>query len=223
MAIQIQGNSGVIAEVDGTTFRAMRVVARPLDYGALGHYQVGVSTAAYVAIAAATIMFSMRWTDATRFAVVYKACVSVGATVAATAAAHIDRALQIVRGFTVSDSGGTAITLTGNNQKMRTSMATSLMGDMRVMGAAVLTAGTGTADAQAIGKVNAAMGTGAITTSPSLTVIPYTEILRDDGGYSHPVVLAQNEGLRWMNPVAGPAAASLITAFQMGWAEVTAF
>ena len=35
MAIQIQGNGGAIAEVDGTGFRALRTTARPFDHGAL--------------------------------------------------------------------------------------------------------------------------------------------------------------------------------------------
>ena len=36
MPIQIQGNGGTVAEVDGTNFRALRVNNRPVDYGALG-------------------------------------------------------------------------------------------------------------------------------------------------------------------------------------------
>lgn len=225
MAIQVQGNGGTIAEVDGTTFRALRVVSRPLDYGALGHYQIGVPTGAYVALAANAIMFSMRWGDTTRFCVLYKAACSVAATIAATAAAHIRRELIIVRGFTVSDTAQTTINLTGNvnTNKARTSMGTSLMTDMRVMGGSGITAGTGTADTNAFAAVAGAMGTGALTTTPNFTLIPYTELLKDDGGSSHPIVLATNEGARWLNNPAGPATASLISTFHMGWAEVTAY
>ena len=41
VGIQIQGNGGAIAEVDGTTFRAQRVSPRPVDHGTLGAYAYG--------------------------------------------------------------------------------------------------------------------------------------------------------------------------------------
>ena len=43
MAIQIQGNGGSVAEVDGTGFRAMRVSPRPVDAGSLGHYRLSTT------------------------------------------------------------------------------------------------------------------------------------------------------------------------------------
>ncbi len=47
MAIQIQGNGGVVAEVDGTAFRAQRITPRPLDHGSLGHYSATAASPAF--------------------------------------------------------------------------------------------------------------------------------------------------------------------------------
>ncbi|MDQ3024108.1 MAG: hypothetical protein M3R04_06975, partial [bacterium] len=70
MAVQIQGNGGVVAEVDGTTFRAQRVVSKPIEYGAFGHYRLA-TTVPLVAIQAANgTLFSFRWGDATRLCVI---------------------------------------------------------------------------------------------------------------------------------------------------------
>ena len=57
MAVQFQGNGGTVAEVDGTTFRAIRVSSKPLDYGTLGHYRVASTVALVVTQAANGTLF----------------------------------------------------------------------------------------------------------------------------------------------------------------------
>ena len=42
MAIQLQGNGGTVADVDGTNYRALRTTLRPIDYGALGSYRLSL-------------------------------------------------------------------------------------------------------------------------------------------------------------------------------------
>jgi hypothetical protein len=224
MAIQIQGNGGTIAEVDGTTFRALRVTARPLDYGALGYYSVAANTGTYAGLAAAAPLFSMRWGDATRFCVVYQFRWSVTTTVAFTAAQTIDRELIFARAFTVSDTGGTAVTLTGDNQAKRTSMGASLMTDMRVFSSAI-TAGTRTLDAASLGHV---VGWAPASTGTNgglgmhIDAQDFFGALA--GSYEHPVVLAQNEGLIGrVGAVAMGAGGTQKSHIQVAWAEVAAF
>jgi hypothetical protein len=219
MALQIQGNSGVIAEVDGTTFRALRVTPRPIDYGALGFYRLASTVALVVTQAANGTLFSFRWGDATRLAVLQFLRLECLQTAAATATIMPSFEVFIARAFTASDSVGTAITLTGNNMKKRTSMGTTLVTDIRKSAVAVgLTVGTRTLDADAMLQ----MPTNQTITTPNAG--GYRKELDFTNSGDHPVVLAQNEG--WI--VRGPtvvfgAAGTANLPVEAAWAEVTQY
>lgn len=224
MSIQVQGNGGVVAEVDGTTFRALRVTGRPIDYGAFGFYRLGmISTTMAAALAANSEIFQFRWPDATRLAVVQRISFSAGANVAATAAAITAIRAAIARAWTVNGTGGTLATLTGNNQKLRTSMGTSLAGEVRCATTTGLGAGTKTIDAQDIAAVALGIGTGAITTAVALTLIPYIQLLDINALADHPIILAQNEGWILRSEIIFPAAMTWKFAVDTSWAEVAAY
>jgi hypothetical protein len=220
MAIQVQGNGGTVAEVDGTTFRAIRMTPKPLDHGALGHYRLATTVALVVTQAANGSLFSFRWGDATRLAVITKFRISCLQTAAATATIMPSFEVFIVRSFSVSDSAGTAITLTGNNMKKRTSMGTTLVTDIRKSAlAAGLTAGTRTLDADAIMQ----MPTEQLITTPGTTVYSQ-ELDVGVGDGNHPYVFAQNEGIIVRGPtVVFGAAGTANLVVDMSWAEVTAY
>jgi len=220
MAIQIQGNGGTVAEVDGTTFRAVRTVPKPIEYGALGHYRVAATIPLVVTQAANGTLFSFRWGDATRFSVITKLRLSIMQTTAATATIMPSFSAFVARGFSVSDSAGTAVTLTGNNMKKRTSMGTSLVTDIRYSAlAAGLTAGTRTLDAQPI----LVMPTQQTITTPNATLYQ-VELDVGVGDGNHPIVLAQNEGIIIQGPsVVFGAAGTANLVVDMSWAEVTAY
>jgi hypothetical protein len=225
MAIQIQGNGGVVAEVDGTTFRAIRVIARPINYGSLGMYRVGaVSGTMAAALGANSELVQWRWADATNLGLVYKIAMSAGANVAASAAALVAFRATIARSWSAAGSGGTRITLTGNNAKLRTSMGTSLVNDMGISTTAALTAGTKTLDATDIGAVAIGIGTGAITVAANLNLLDDCRLFDADGEGMHPIVCAQNEG--WITRSGGnawPAGMTWHFAVQTVWAEAAAF
>lgn len=225
MAIQIQGNGGTIAEVDGAVFRALRVTMRPADYGSLGHYGLAqVSGALSAALAANAELYQFRWTDATRLAVVRRVVVSGGANVAATTAALVALELAIARGWSADGSGGTAATLTGNNGKFRTAMGTSLAGAARIASTAGLTAGTKTIDTNGVGNVAFSVLTGAITVAVSGTILPSTPLLEDESGNAHPIVLATNEGWIVRNgATAWPAGMTWNFGCYHRWSELTAY
>lgn len=224
MAIQIQGNGGTVAEVDGTTFRALRVTGRPADYGSLGFYRLGVTSGTIAAaIAANSELFQFRWGDATRFAIPYLVTVSAGANVAATAAALVALKLIIARSWTVNGTGGTAATMTGNNQKLRTSMGTSLVTEIRFPTTAALGAGTKTLDAQDIGAIVTGIGTGAITTSLKLSIFDPYPLFDINAMTDHPPVFAQNEGLVIRTAIIFPAAMTWHLGVQIAWGELASY
>jgi hypothetical protein len=224
MAIQIQGNGGTIAEVDGTTFRALRVAIRPADYGSLGSYALSAVTGTIAAaLAANSELVQWRWTDATRLGVVRRIRVSAGMNVAATAAALLSLEAVIARSFTANGTGGTALTITGNNAKLRTSMGTTLLGEMRVATTAALGIGTKTLDTQGIGITAYSALTGAITTQVSGRLVPLEDLFDCDNGDGHPVVCAQNEGFIIKSGIINPAAMTWNLGVTTRWAELAAY
>ncbi len=233
MAIQIQGNGGVVAEVDGTTFRALRVGARPIDHGALGHYRLHAQTGTLAALAAGTAsaghIFAFRWGDATRLAVITKLktrFLPLTLFTAATLTDHTSIDAFIVRSYTASHAAGTNLTPTGNNAKMRSNMGTSLVTDVRLSTTAALTNGTETFDAfpfaQSIRKANR-VNPAAATEEVIMPQTDGMELDFDMGGGDHPIVLAQNEGIVIRNRTVWPAAGTGILSVSVAWAEVAAF
>lgn len=227
MAIQIQGNSGVIAEVDGTTYRALRVTSRPLDYGSLGFYRLGMSSGTMAAALAANAeLFQFRWPDATNLALIWTVTMSAGANVAATAAALLSFNIAVARSWTVAGTGGTRAVLTGNISKLRTSMGTSLVNDAGISTTAGLTAGTKTIDhaTSNLGSTSFGIGTGAITVSLPLTFLPETLLYGGGDRADMPLTLAQNEGFIIRNgTVAFPAAMTWAFSVNVMWAEAAAY
>lgn len=228
MAIQVQGNGGVVAEVDGTTFRAIRVTARPINYGSLGMYRLGMTSGTMAAALAANAeLFQFRWPDATNLALVYKVDMNAGLNVAAAATALLSVNMAVARGWSAAGSGGTRAVLTGNISKLRTSMGTSLVNDAGISTTAGLTAGTKTIDHATtnLGIVHIPLGTGAITVGATLDLIPPGTTLFDANGEgTHPLILAQNEGFIIRNgAVAFPATMTWAFAVNVVWAEAAAF
>jgi hypothetical protein len=216
--VTLQGNGGTLAEVDGTTFRAVRVVQKPFEYGAFGHYRLSATIPLVVSQAALGTLFSFRWGDATRVCSLLFLRLTCLQTAVATATIFPRFQVVIARGFTASDTVGTAITLTGNNMKTRTSMGTTLVTDIRQSAvAAGLTAGTRTLDANPILDMPTQQ---TITTADQQM---YVKDMLIPAGL-HPHVFAQNEGfiVRGPTTVFGIAGTADLTV-DIAWLESTVF
>lgn len=191
MPIQIVGNTNnsTAVEVEANT-KAMRAVIRPNDYGSLGIYSVGATSGIMAAgLTAAAPVYSFRWGNGTNLAVLKKISVSAGNTSTAFAAGVVTFHAHIARGFTASDTGGTSILPSGNNNKLRTAMGTTLLTDLRISSTAALTPGTRTIDTQACGAVTSSI---IATAGTPLLFLPADLFVAKAGDY--PCVLAQNEG-----------------------------
>ena len=228
MGLQIQGNSGVIAEVDGTGFRALRTSARPVENEALGAYQLAMTSGTLAAaLAAGGQVFSLRWGDATRLMVLLNLSLRFQPLTPRTAGTLTDFGFDafVARAFTASASGGTAATLTGNSMKTRTTQGTTLLADARISSTAALTAGTQTLDGNAFAatigvpqRVNPAAATEEI-----ISPIPFLEYAPKVEAGEHPLVFAQNEGFVIRNRTVWPAAGTGIVTVNCRWAEVLAY
>jgi hypothetical protein len=224
MPIQIQGNGGVVAEVDGTTFRALRIAARPLEYGSLGHYSYGGFTGILpAALAANSEIYQFRWADATRLCAIR--AVRISAVVSTTFfAAGVPVQIDMVKStsWSVAGTGGTAVSPAATIKK-RTSMGSSLVasGDMRIATTAALGAGTKTLEANSLAALAAP---GPITASLNGQIIAGGTVLweADIAHGDHPLILGTNEGFS-IRSVNVPATGTWTATIQVDWAELTAY
>ena len=227
MAIQIQGSGGVMAEVDGTTFRALRVTARPVNFGSLGSHRLGMASGIIAAaLAANSELFQFRWPDATNLALVHHIDLNASANIAATAAVSVSIAMVIARGWTGIGTGGLRAVLTGNIGKLRTSFGTSLVSDAGIATTAALGAGTKTIDhaTNNFAEVAIGIGTGAITTTPNLSLLPENRIFDAADQGDCPIIFTQNEGFIIRNGViAWPATMTWKLCVNVGWSEAASF
>lgn len=222
--MQIQGNTGVVAEVDGTTFRSLRTVNRPVDHGALGAYTYGGSTGILpAALAANSEIFQFRWTHGSNLAVIRRVRISASVTTTMFAAG-VPVEIDLIKStsWTVAGTGGTGLTPAAL-LKRRTSMGSTLIatGDIRIATTAALGAGTKTLETLALSDI---ITGGPITGSLNGTIIPSGTILWEaevaDG--EHPIVLATNEGLS-VRSVAVPGTGTWRASISIDWAETTQY
>jgi hypothetical protein len=224
MAIQVQGNGGTVAEVDGSVFRAVRTTQRPADHGSLGAYAYGGFTGILpAALAGNSEIFQFRWTDATRFCLINE--VKISACVSTTFfAAGVPVQIDMVKATGWSGQGtlGTGVTPAATLKK-RTSMGSTIVasGDIRISTTAALGAGTKTLEGNSLAAIAAP---GPITASLNGQIIaPGTPLFVSDVNRGeHPLLLAQNEGFV-IRSVAVPATGTWTAAIRVDWTEVTAY
>jgi hypothetical protein len=218
MPIQLQGSSGVMADVGGTGFRALKVQQMPPEYGSFGIYRLSMLSGTMAAgLTADSEIYQFRWTDATRLCLVRRIQFDGLSGSATGFAAGFGRIyVTAARSFSAAGTGGTAATITGNNQKVRTSMGTTLLGEARCASTAALTAGTKTLDSQAFGQISLSIGTAVSTQWIGPTIL-----FGEDPGPEHPLVLAQNEGFAIRAVV--PGTGTWQFGISVTWAEVAAY
>lgn len=196
MAVIEGGSSGSLMGVGAENALPGHIANYPVAYGAGGYYKLGATSGTVAAaLAANSEIFQFRYvTAASRLALVYAVYISAGANVAATAAALCAFRLTAARSWTAAGSGGTRLTLTGNNVKLRTSMATSEVNDAGISTTGALTAGTKTLDSTDLGSVSFGILTGAITVQVPGIILPKIDLLEISQQGNHPLLLANQEG-----------------------------
>lgn len=166
----------------------------PNYYLLQGSYAKTLSSGTMAAgLGAAAPVFSLRYTPTVTgsIAVIKRVTLTASAGGTAFTAGTAQFSLFAARAFTASDSGGTAATLTGNNGKLRTSFATTSMGDIRIASTATLTAGTRTLDTDAL----AGFLVFVPPTSTNYALVAPNSLLFDPKNAGDtPLMLANNEG-----------------------------
>lgn len=183
-------------------------------------FSIGVLSGVMAAgLAANSEIIQFRWVDATNLRRVRVLGIDLSAVVDVTGFTAGAALFDVVaaRAFTVAGTGGTAQTLTGNNQKLRTSQNANVLGvtgEIRVATTAALGAGTKTLDAQGIGSI---VGAGSATAGS--LIVPQSALYKDIVSvYGQPLVLANQEGFAVRATV--PATGTWRFAATVFWAEV---
>lgn len=224
MSVQIRGavSNTSIADVDAGTL-ALRVTPRGADVGANGSYILAASTGDLTTIAAGTasagFLFAFRWAQLTQICVINKLRVRWYTNAGFTAAQLVGISAYIGRGYTVSSSGGTAITGSASAMAKRASYGNSNVADARVSTTAALTAGTVTLDPQPI-AIGYAREMAAAATLPGQVISLSYEW---DQGQSMPIQLTQNTGIIVRNEVLMGAGGTARVVVELDWSECTAY
>lgn len=191
-------------------------------FAALGHYSVDVVTGDVAAgMAANGELFQFRWTADSNLAAIYEISVNGMRASTAFAVGAIDIKATVARGYTASGSGGTALTLTGDEAAMRTNMSTSVVGDARVSTTAALTNGTRTLDTQDLGQIttHSSGGVGSATPIIGSIYLPTTTLFKANlSSNEYPLILADDEGFVVRATV--PATGVWNLGIRVKWAEV---
>lgn len=221
MAIQVQGNTGIIAEVGGATFKAVHAHLKPLEYGSLGHYRTSMRLILSPAQAANSRLFEIRNTG-------NNLLVPTLLEMSAMPIGNVDTPYYLTLdcyrclSFTAVD---TTNTLTPTSSTLRTSGMSAYPGNAQVRylqaagAAAGMTGGSMTKDGWPIGSLLAWMASVSATMQPIVK-----DLLGDPAKGMHPPVCAQNEGLIIENVrVGSPTVNQILVAINLAWAEVTAY
>lgn len=217
MAIQVQGNGGIVAEVEDTTTRALRIVSKPLSYGSGGHYKATLRMQSTAAQTANSRLLELRNPSSSILIIPTRLVIRVLQTAAGTAQ---ENSLDIYKAtsFTVVSSTNA---VTGVPTIKRTSMA-AVQGQLRYLTltgvAAGMTGSTATKDSLPIGTVPYNVAAAINTNGP----IASADIFDDVNG-THPLVLAQNEGLVIENRVLNVTSYGVTWFIDIAWAEVSAY
>lgn len=189
MGIQVLGADGSsLQKIDPTG--AGRFNPRPVDVGALGAYSLGLSSGIMAAgLAANANIASLRY-GGSGVALVKQVLFGMGGLATAFTAGQAIFNLFVARGFSASDTGGAAATLTTNNGKLKTSQASTGIVDFRVSTTAALGAGTRVVDATPVATLS--VGIGIVVST--IYVLPGTKLWQVASG-DWPIALANNEGL----------------------------
>jgi hypothetical protein len=215
MAIQIIGYGGVIADVDGTTYRALKVTQRPAEYGLLGQYRLAASTGTVTGSTLAGL-FQFYWSSSLAIALVWGFTMDYSGS--STVGGINNVKLIVERSVTAYGSGGTTISVpgtSGQNQQLRTSMRPSLVPLVLVATTAGLNNGTWIPDTNGIGSMTFAVD----TLNVNKNILTQCELLGDlERRTSSPLVLSQNEALSLL--LATPSSPTYVVGVNIAWSEV---
>lgn len=193
----------------------------PNYYLLQGSYAKGLTSGTIGAgIAANSPIYAFQYTPTVvgSIAVIRRVTISA-ASLTAFAAGDGNFKLFAARAFTAADTGGTAGTVTGNNGKLRTSFATTGVGQIMIANTGTNTAGTRTLDTDPLGAIE--FGFSGTPVADSAFVGPSSALFDPKNAGDTPLMLANNEG--FVIQVNVPATGTWIVTVNVQWDEFSQY
>ncbi len=185
-----------------------------------GHFRMGLKTGLTTILNSGDPVISLRWTDQSHQFVLHHCRAWANINTAFTTAQMVDLELFVARGFTASDTGGTAALPAGNMNQMRdvggARMNTSGLGDLRAATTVALGVGTRTLDGNSVGV---AMFNQANALASTWEAVMYDCRVNED----HPLILGANEGLVWTIATTQGAVGKVRYYVNLVWSEVLTY
>lgn len=186
-------------------------------------YQISSKTGSVAAGAATKLIFYARNASTSKLAHILHLKMNGVIATTAFAAGQVLYEAFIARGFSAENGtpGGTALTITGENARLKTSFDTTALSVVRIASTAALAAPTWTLDAQPFGQLNSHSSAGVNAATPIIG----SQYLPNEGDLfkvdlaagQFPIVLGANEGIGLQVTV--PATGVWIAGITMKWAE----
>lgn len=217
--------NGVAASAEALvdTQGSQRISPYHPNIGSNGAYrlsaQSGLLTGVAAATAAAGHLFAFRWSHATKLALITHIRARWFTIAGFTAAQEVGLDMVITRSYSASHTGGTALSLTGDAFKKRSTFAATNVADIRISTTGALTNGTHTVDSTGFaygGFSELALGA---TVPKGLFECEFS--IQDLA--MHPLVLSQNTGFLIRNNVLMGAGGTARLSVDLGWMEVDSY
>lgn len=210
-----EGNN--IQEVEDQKAARVAVYPPAVDAANGGRYRIGASTGLITTIAAHTAsaghIGAFRWGSTTKTCIVDNIRIVASMVTDFTTLQQFRIGARIARSYSASHTGGTQLTLTGNNGKLRTDYATTALTDFSISTTSALTAGTHTIDTQPFLLALSGQPSDGATVGN----IPFEAVF--DARESGPIVLEANEGIVFSNEILMGAAGTATVGIVVSWRE----
>lgn len=220
-AIGVGANDHIFQQIDGVN-KAARVSIRGPDVGFLGSYSIALQSGIMAAgLAGAAPIFAFRWSASQVIALIRRVRITAGTDTTAFAQGATIFDLIRASGFSVQDTNGAVITISGRAGARATryapsqiQIAASATGNIAVSSTATLTAGTRVLDSNPMGILVASVGA-----VPSVFPVANTGILYDGSDpRKNELEIGLNEGFVIRATV--PATGTWRFGVEVDWDEV---
>lgn len=218
MAISLVGGTSLaVADVDSGG-QALKTILKAPSYGSGGFFHLTSKSGTMAAgLGANAPIYAFRNASASLVCVVPRIKISAWSLGTGFAAGLGTFEIFRAAAWSAADTGGVTDTITTNNAKLRTSMASiAALAEIRHSSTATLTAGTRTLDIQPLESLNVNV---PVTTNWAFVPSPTNFFDKRVGEY--PLVLALNEGFVIQATV--PATGTWTWAITTEWGELSSF
>lgn len=220
----VAASSEQVINLDG----ASKVTPYHPYLGSNGAYRLAASTGLLTVVAAATAtaghIFAFRWSNASKLCLITNIRARWITVAGFTAGQEVGLDIIQARVYGSSHSGGTALTLTGDSFKKRSSVVgghgTTNVGDIRISTTGALTAvGSPALDGNAIAA-------GGFSELAAAATVPkgFFEVQWGINDHAHhPIVLGQNQGFIVRNSILMGAGGTARVTVEVDWLEVDSY